>query len=284
MLKQVTWTFQVNYKLKPFHFYLILLKANQFGFHARHSTTRQCTSMSLAPNSMGVLYSTYHWIIGFFEGYKQLMFCLVVLPFHLYLRKQYILSVVDLLHWNPIWLSPFNSYIYELNLEIRILDNVVYVVYSSDVTQHLLHLVLSPFCKLEYVWLFSLIRQFFRVQNKINEFTDLRPSVYLRSATCFSSEGIWSLQGNLYFLNLQQQMKLSTSGSAVCISICLTSLTLWHSINERNNSFSYLKYFDNLQAVHHSHPSLSYFHIYSPIKFIYSSVQVSDILVHSVFC
>jgi hypothetical protein len=78
-----------------------------------------------------------------------------------------------------------------------------------------------------------------------------------------SSAGIWTLPGDLDSFNYA--IKISTSkvlvpginGSAVCISIYLTSLAYVYAIAERNNSSSYSKCCGNLQVHHHSHPLLS---------------------------
>jgi hypothetical protein len=38
-----------------------------------------------------------------------------------------------------------------------------------------------------------------------------------------------------------------------------------------------LQFRENLQADHHSHPSLSYFRVATPLKLIYSSIQISNL-------
>ena len=58
---------------------------------------------------------------------------------------QYIWSVVDLLHWDPHWLSPVISSAYGVNFDRKMLDKILYVVDKSDMPWKLLHSVLSLF-------------------------------------------------------------------------------------------------------------------------------------------
>jgi hypothetical protein len=57
---------------------------------------------------------------------------------------QKIWSVVDVLCQNPHWWSPIISSVLGLNLERKILNNILYEVDNSDITQ-LLQSLLSPF-------------------------------------------------------------------------------------------------------------------------------------------
>jgi hypothetical protein len=60
-------------------------------------------------------------------------------------------------------------------------------------------------------------------------------------------------------------------------------MSLWTFNNWDKHSSTYLKYCGNLQADHHSHPPLSS-SLVAPLKCIYSAIQVTDILVHTVLC
>jgi hypothetical protein len=55
--------------------------------------------------------------------------------------------------------------------------------------------------------------------------------------------------------NSNFNLKIGANGSALCTSICLTSLTLF-TFSSSSTSLNYCR---NLQADHHSHPSLNYF-------------------------
>ena len=79
-----------------------------------------------------------------------------------------------------------------------------------------------------YDQLLPLLRQFLLIPNRINKFKDLRENF---STLCFNHIGIWTIPGDLWLFNFSVVISSSkalfsrNSGSAVCVSVCLTSLT-----------------------------------------------------------
>jgi len=79
--------------------------------------------------------------------------------------------------------------------------------------------------------LLPLLRQFLLIPNKINTFMDRRANI---SASCFN-QFYWDLISTCWFVSFYHSTANSnfkslgsgTSGSAVCISVCLTSLNSW---------------------------------------------------------
>jgi hypothetical protein len=84
-----------------------------------------------------------------------------------------------------------------------------------------------------------------------------------------------------------KELEQSTNGSALYISICLTSLTLLtHTFNNLEKYFCHIYpiHCADLQTSHNSHPSITYFYVVALINFIYSSIQVPDVLVLTARC
>ena len=79
------------------------------------------------------------------------------------------------------------------------------------------------------VWLLPLLRQILLIPNRINKFMDLKVNCFIPAL--INSAGIWSTPGNLRLCIFQIATSTSkalgsgTSGSAACISVCLTSIT-----------------------------------------------------------
>jgi hypothetical protein len=125
-------------------------------------------------------------------------------------------SIIDPLYRNPNWWSPIILSMYGVNLQKRILDKTDYVVGNSDVPLLLLKWVLPPFS-----WIYTITVSFhcsvystlFETESKslwISERNVLRPA-------WISPAVMWSVPANLYLVRY--------NGSAVWISVCLTSLT-----------------------------------------------------------
>jgi hypothetical protein len=118
---------------------------------------------------------------------------------------------------------------YELKLERRVFDNILYENDSSDIPQYLLQPVLAP-----YLWIpadsfcWSGNSSLFQIEFMSLLITDTNIS----PPAWYSSAEIWSLPGDLYFFSFAMEISNlrwlgpGTSGSAVCISIYLTSLQL----------------------------------------------------------
>jgi hypothetical protein len=82
-----------------------------------------------------------------------------------------------------------------------------------------------------YDWLLTFLRQFLLIPNRNNKFMDLTANY--STPALISSAGIWSIPGDLLLFSFSIANSTSvalgsgTSGSAVCIAVCLTSLTPW---------------------------------------------------------
>jgi hypothetical protein len=140
-------------------------------------------------------------------------------------------SVVHLLHQNPHWCSTVISSMYGLNRESRILDKIWYEVDSSDIPWKLLRSVLSPF-----LWISTILDSFHRSGNSyLFQIKLMSLWIWDRNVSLpawISSAKIWSQPDGLYLFNFaianstSKELISGTNGSDVCISICLTSLTL----------------------------------------------------------
>jgi hypothetical protein len=104
------------------------------------------------------------------------MDCLIVLPFFSSIWwMQKIWSVVDLLCQNPLWWSPRISSMYSLNLErgghsIKFHIKLIAVIFHDNYYSQFYHSFVNWYNNR----LLPLIRQYFLIANRINEFMDLR--------------------------------------------------------------------------------------------------------------
>jgi hypothetical protein len=140
---------------------------------------------------------------------------------------QNIWSIVDLLRRNLHWWSPIIFSAYGFNLDSMILYKIMYAVDKSDLPLHLLQSVLSPFLyggtmidsfhssgspslfqiELIYLWL--------------SKWIVLYPAVLLGFDQYLV---IWFFKFSIA-ISISQALGSDTSGCAVCISVCLPSLT-----------------------------------------------------------
>jgi hypothetical protein len=159
------------------------------------------------------------------------MDCLIVLPFLL----QYLMKGKNVISsWSVMWelalmILSNSVYIYGVNLERRILNTfymmLIAVLLHNNGNINFISLIVNEYNNR----LLTLIRQFFLIPNSlwISDCNVSPPSWTISSR-------IWSLFGDLYFLNFaivisnSKGLGSGTSSSAVHISICLASLTPMH--------------------------------------------------------
>jgi hypothetical protein len=133
--------------------------------------------------------------------------------------------------WSAWW-SRIISSMYGLNLDSRIFHKILYQ--TDTVTSH--DYYYSQFCN-PFLWNGTIIDSFHWSGNCSLSQTELL-SLWIANSNilpsaCTRSAEIWPLLGDLHFYNFAIAISTSrrlgpgTSGSVVCISICLTSLTLW---------------------------------------------------------
>ena len=143
-------------------------------------------------------------------------------------RMQNIWFVVDLLCRNPHWWSSIISSAYGVTLDSRMLDKILYTVDNSD------NYIITTVCFIALLinryndWLPPLLRHLLLIPNWINKCMDLRVNC---SPSCFN-QFCWDLMNTSWFvlfcfsiaISISKALASGTSDSAVCISVCLTSL------------------------------------------------------------
>ena len=144
--------------------------------------------------------------------------------------KQDIWSVADLLNWKIHWWSPVFSFAYGVNLNSRMLEKNVVRIWRKWHSYLLTTIFLLPFLLIG-----TMIDSFYSSSNSSLFQIEL---ICTRISDKFTilpalnrSSGIWSVPGDLCLFSYSRAISTSkalssgASGSAVCISLCLTSLT-----------------------------------------------------------
>ena len=137
---------------------------------------------------------------------------------------QNIWSVVDLWHPNPLWWCTIIPFVYGVSLDSRMLDKILYIVDRHECLCNYYILFIALFINRYSDRLLPFLRQFLLIPSRISE-RILLPPVLIISA------GIWSVPGDLYLFSFSIAISSSKAldsgpcGSAVCISVCVTSLT-----------------------------------------------------------
>jgi hypothetical protein len=147
---------------------------------------------------------------------------------------------------------------YGVNFETRILENILYVVGSSDVSVWLLRPILSPVLYYRHSYRFlHLLREFFLIPNRISKSVDLRTRCFTSGLNQFR----WHLFRTWRFISFKlydsnstsEELCSDTNSSAVCISVCLTSLTSCTSNSWEKKLFCLSRNCGTLQAYQYSH-------------------------------
>ena len=141
-------------------------------------------------------------------------------------------------------LLPLISSANGFNIESKILDKSLYVVGKSDVPYKYYTVFFRPTYSPVQLLAPSTPQKFLLITNRINKFMDFRANF---STPCLN-QFCWDLInwfGDLWLFSFSianttsKSLASSTRGSAVCISVCLISLTTC-TFNNREKSFLHL--------------------------------------------
>jgi hypothetical protein len=132
--------------------------------------------------------------------------------------------------WYPHRWYPKISSAHGVKVDSRMMDKILYVVDKSDMPITIICFIHLPF------------RQFLSIANRINKFNDLTANCSNSYLNQFCRD--WSNPGDLcvsfiIVLSPSKALGSGTCGSAVCIFVCLTSLTP-STFNSSEKWFLYL--------------------------------------------